>query len=140
MAPPPRPGWWRRNWKWFVPAGCLSFIALGVGLIACIVVVVFGVIKSSDAYKIAVAHAKADPRVVEALGSPITEGWMVSGNTNVSGGSGESDLTIPIHGPQGDGKIYAVAKKSGGHWEYSKLVVEVAKTGDTIDLTEEANE
>jgi hypothetical protein len=48
--------------------------------------------KSSDAYKRALAKAKADPRVVNALGSPITDGFFVWGKTNVSGSSGYADL------------------------------------------------
>lgn len=96
--------------------------------------------KSSDAYKQAVARAKSDSRVVEAIGQPIKEGMFVSGNTNVEGGSGKSDLTIPIHGPKGAAKIHAVATKSGGQWEYSNLTVEVEKTGETIDLNQSDGE
>jgi hypothetical protein len=132
---PPRRNWWSRNWKWFVPTGCLSLLALAVLFVVCICMIVFGAMKSSDAYKTALARAKSDPRVTSALGTPITEGWFVSGNTNVSGGSGNSDLSIPIHGPKGDAKIYAVAAKSEGEWQYSKLVVKVESTGETIDLS-----
>lgn len=96
---------------------------------------VFGMMKSSDAYKIAVARAKADERVISALGTPISEGWLVSGKTNVTGGSGEADLSIPISGPKGKGTIYAVATKFAGEWTYSKLVVKIDSTGETIDLS-----
>jgi hypothetical protein len=135
---PPRRNWWQRNWKWFVPTGCLTLIALAVAFVAMIVVVVFGAMKSSDAYKIAVTRAKNDERVVRAIGKPISEGMFMSGNTNVSGGSGQADLTIPISGPKGKAKIYAVATKSAGEWVYSKLVVRVESTGETIDLNEES--
>jgi hypothetical protein len=118
-----------------VPAGCLTFIALGLAFIACIVLLVFSAMKSSDAYKIALARAKKDSRVTEAIGTPIKEGLFVSGNTNVNGDSGESDITIPIHGPKGAAKIYAVATKSEGRWEYSKLMVKVEETGEEIDLS-----
>jgi len=111
-----------------------------VAFFAVVILAVFGAMKSSDAYKTAVARAKADPRVIEAIGTPIDEGWFVSGTTNVSGGSGESDISIPIHGPKGKATVYAVATKSAGEWEYSKLVVKVEETGDTIDLAEEATE
>src|SRR5204863_2622948 len=84
---PSRGNWWQRNWKWFVPTGCLTLIALAVAFVAMIVVVVFGAMKSSDAYKIAVTRAKNDERVVRAIGKPISEGMFVSGNMNVNGGS-----------------------------------------------------
>ena len=137
-AAPPRRNWWQRNWKWFVPTGCLTLIVLAVAFVAMIVVVVFGAMNSSDAYKIAVTRAKNDERVVRAIGKPIGEGLFMSGNTNVSGGSGQADLAIPISGPKGKAKIYAVATKSAGEWVYSKLVVRVESTGETIDLNEES--
>jgi hypothetical protein len=100
-----------------------------------IMVAVFGAIKSSDAYKGALARAKADSRVTQAIGTPIKEGWFVGGKTEVSGGSGTSDLTIPIEGPNGKATIYAVATKFAGDWKYSKLVVKIDGTGEVINLT-----
>lgn len=112
-----------------------------VALVACfvfiIVGIVFGALKSSDAYKSALAKAKADPRVVSALGSPITDGYFVSGKTNVSGTSGQSDMTVPISGPKGKGTLYFVASKFAGQWTFSKLIVEIATTGQRIDLIED---
>jgi hypothetical protein len=108
---------------------------LGGAFIAFLVLVVFGAMKQSDAYKMAVARATADPRVTSALGTPISEGWFLSGKTNVNGSSGDADLTIPISGPKGKGTIYAVATKSAGEWTYSKLVVKIDSTGETIDLS-----
>jgi hypothetical protein len=131
----PAPGWWSRNWKWFVPTGCcLTPLVLGGAFLAFVGLVVFGALKQSDAYKMAVARAKADSRVVAALGSPISEGWYLSGTTNVNGASGDADLSIPISGPKGKGTIYAVATKSAGEWTYSKLVVKIGSTGESIDL------
>jgi hypothetical protein len=101
-----------------------------------IVSIVFGAMKSSDAYKSALAKAKADPRVVNALGSPITDGFFVGGQTNVSGTSGHADMNVPISGPKGKGTIYFVASKFAGKWKFEKLMVELANTGERIDLIE----
>jgi len=134
QTPPPR-GWWNRNWKWFVPTGCcLGPLLFGGAIAIFVIVVVFGALKQSDVYKTAVSRAKSDPRVTAALGTPVKEGWYLSGNTNVNGGSGDADLSIPISGPKGKGTIYAVATKSAGEWTYSKLVVKIDSTGETIDL------
>jgi hypothetical protein len=111
-------------------------VLLAASFVFVIVSIVFGAMKSSDAYKAALAKTKADPRVVNALGSPIKDGFFVSGTTNVSGSSGHADLTVPISGPKGAGTIYFVASKFAGEWTFSKLVVEVGKTGERIDLTE----
>ena len=82
---PQRTNWWGRNWKWFVPTGCLGILLLAASFVFVIICIVFSAMKSSDAYKIALAKAQADPRVVNALGFPITDGFFVSGKTNVSG-------------------------------------------------------
>jgi hypothetical protein len=119
-----------------VPTGCLTLLAFAAIFVACIVFFVFSILKSSDAYKIAVARAKSDQRVVAALGTPISEGMFASGKTNVNGPSGEADIGIPISGPKGKATIYAVATKSEGQWSFSKLDVKIDGTGETIDLNE----
>lgn len=138
-APPPIPSrprgnWWIRNWKWFVPTGCLTIALLFAVFVTSIVLLVFGAMKSTDVYKDALAKAKANSEVVEALGSPIRDGLFVSGSTNVNGATGESNLSIPISGPKGKGTIYVKAEKSLGRWNYSDLVVEIQATGERIDL------
>lgn len=138
QAPPPiKPAtWWQRNWKWFVPVGCLGLLALFTGFAALIVSIVFGMLKSSDVYKHALARAKADPTVEMSLGSPIEEGLLVMGNINISGSSGQADLAIPISGPYDDGTIFVVAEKTAGQWTFLTLVVEIKSTGVRIDLME----
>jgi hypothetical protein len=91
----PRPNWWIRNWKWFVPVGCFGTLTLVIAFVVSIAVIVFSAVKSTDVYKDALARAKAHPSVIEILGSPIKEGFLVSGNTNVNGASGEANLSIP---------------------------------------------
>lgn len=130
----PRPNWWNRNWKWFVPVGCFTMLILFVAFIGSVALIVFSAMKSTDVYKDALARAQVHPSVIEALGAPITEGFLVSGNTNVNGASGEANLSIPISGPKGKGTIYVSASKSLGRWNYSGLIVEIAKTRQRIDL------
>jgi hypothetical protein len=134
VPPTPRRNWWKRNWKWFVPLGCFSIALLFVVFIGSVVVIVFSAVKSTDVYKDALTRAKSHPAVIEALGSPVTEGFFVSGSTNVNGASGEANLAIPVSGPKGKGTIYVAAKKSLGRWEYSGLVLEIANTHQRIDL------
>jgi hypothetical protein len=134
VLPIPRPNWWTRNWKWFVPVGCLSVAALFVVFVGSVVLIVFSAVKSTDVYKDALTRAKTHPAVIEALGSPVTDGFLVSGNTNVNGASGETNLSIPISGPKGKGTIYVAATKSLGRWNYSGLIFEIAKTHQRIDL------
>ena len=139
QTPPPVPptlrtNWWKRNWKWFVPVGCFSIVLLFVAFVGSVALIVFTAVKSTNVYKDALARAKTHPAVIEALGSPITGGFLVSGNTNVNGASGEANLSIPISGPRGKGTIYVAATKSLGRWNYSGLTFEVAQTHQRIDL------
>src|ERR1051325_2359245 len=121
---PPRPrGWWRRNWMWLVPTGCLSLLLLLAVFIGSIMFLVFSAVKSTDVYQAAVARAKADLTVRATLGDDVHQGMFLSGNTNVNGASGQADLSIPISGSKGKGTIYVVATKSAGEWNYSQLVV-----------------
>lgn len=130
--------WWQRNWKWFVPVSCLGALVLLAVFAMLIVTLVFGIIKSSGVYKDALAMAQTHPSVMEALGTPIEEGFFVMGSINVSGSSGHADMTIPISGPKGKGTIYAVASKHAGQWTFSKLVVEIKATNEWIDLIEQS--
>lgn len=96
--------------------------------------------KSSDAYRQALARARKSGAVVEALGAPIRDGWFTSGKISVNGPSGSAELAIPIEGPKGKGKLYVVATKSAGLWTYGTLVVEVARSGERIDLLEQGED
>ena len=131
---PEKKNWWDRNWKWVVPVGCLTGIAAFVGFIALIMMIGFGAMKASDVYREALAIAKADPAVVEALGTPIKAGFFTSGNINVNGPSGNADLSIPISGPKGKGTIYVEATKSAGEWLFSRLEVAIAGAQERIYL------
>jgi len=147
LPPPPVPGaprdpvereikrsWFSRNWKWFLPVGCLTAVVVLGGGIA---LLVFTLMKSSDAYKGAVARAKASPAVAEALGSPVSEGWLTMGSIRITGSSGNANLTIPISGPKGSGTIYVVAVKFADEWTFKRLVVEIDADHRKLDLLEE---
>ena len=121
-----------------MPLGCFSVALLFLLFVGSILVIVFSAMKSTDVYKEALTRAKANPAVIEALGSPIKDGFLLSGNTNVNGAAGESNLAIPISGPKGKGTIYVSATKSLGRWNYSGLVVEVGQTHERIDLLQKS--
>jgi hypothetical protein len=135
MEPQTPKGWWGRNWKWFVPVGCLGSLVLFAAFIAGILFLVFGIMKSSDVYEEALALAEADPAVVEALGDPIDDGLFVSGNINLSGPSGDANLAIPLSGPRASGTLYAKAVRNEGEWEFTELVLVLDDpSGERIDL------
>jgi hypothetical protein len=130
----PRPNWFGRNWKWVVPLGCLLpvLFAGGCGLLAFLFAT--GIMKQSDAYKIALARAQANPAVIEAIGSPISQTGIVSGNSNVNGPTGQANLSIPLSAPKGKVTLYVEAMKSADLWVFQTMVVKIEKTGERIDL------
>ncbi|RYZ72500.1 MAG: hypothetical protein EOP91_08000 [Lysobacteraceae bacterium] len=142
-TPPPMPiarngGWWQRHWRWAVPA----LAALGLGLFAAFLLLIlsaiFGMMKSSDAYRQAMSRLHASPAATAALGAPLREGWLTLGNIEVNGPSGEASLQIPVSGSLGEGDLYVEAEKAAGAWTFHTLVLQLDADGRRIDLLEEA--
>jgi hypothetical protein len=137
----PRPSWWSRNWKWAVPVICvvavvatlLPFLVIGAGAYL-FFSFLDGTMKSSGGYQQALAMARADPAAIQALGSPIKDGWFPTGNVDSSGSGGSSDLAIPVSGPNGGGTLYVRATSDMGDWQITRLVLKVKGTGEEIDL------
>jgi hypothetical protein len=128
-----RKNWWDRNWKWFVPTGCLSLIVFFGLFIGGIFFSVTTIMKDSDAYKESIAAVQNNKLVVEKLGSPIETDGMVSGSINTTNNSGECDLQIPLKGPKGKGTLFVKAVKRG-KWKYDQMSVYIEKTDEEIDL------
>lgn len=138
----PRPGWWSRNWKWFLPTGCclgsligivLAIAIFGMGIVG-LVSGISKILKSSEPYQTAVARAKANEKVVTALGTPIEEGFPM-GKVNTNNDTGDADLSIPLTGPKGKCTVYVVGTRSGGVWTYSKMSATITGTDESIDLS-----
>lgn len=124
----------KQKWVWIV-LGLLGVAAIGIIVFAlAIVFVVFGTIKSSDAYQQALARTTSSAAVKTALGEPVEAGWYVLGNIEVNDDSGRADIRFPVSGPKGSGTVEAVATKRGGVWVFSRLGVQV-ENGEWIDLS-----
>ena len=127
-TPPERTGCWKSG-----AIGCAIVAALGAIGVVVLVVIVFGAIKSTDVYKNARDRAASDPRVIAALGSPVQAGLFVSGNVHANNGTGDAAIELPISGPNGKGRVHAVATRDSSGWHYSVLTVK-PENGATIDL------
>lgn len=119
--------WWNRNWKWFVPTGCLSLILIFGFFIAGIFFEVTSMIEKSDAYKGAMEEVRKNKLVTEKLGTSIESDGMTSGTINVTNETGNCDVEIPIKGSKGTGILFVVAHKKG-KWTYDVLSVRVNAT------------
>ena len=131
-------GWLSRNWKWFVPVFCLLATAVIGALVAVTLAAALQSLKSGELYQQAVATAKLNAAVSEALGQPLKEGFFASGNFKYTSTSGSAEITIPVSGPQGSGTITLKAQRTTGPWLISSLVAEVDATKHRIDLLEGA--
>jgi hypothetical protein len=129
--------WYERNKKWAVPVGCLVAIVVIVGFFGGLFLIAFSAFKYSDVYVESLTKAQASPAVIQTLGAPIEEGFLVFGSIHVNGPSGEADLAIPISGPKGSGTIYAVATKSAGIWHFEVLQVGIKGSEERIDLLDD---
>jgi hypothetical protein len=140
MNPPEKKGWFGRNWKWFVPVGCLSMVLMIVVFIAAVVYFAFGPIKSSTVYQEAITKTRSNADVIRELGEPIEPGWLISGTINVNESSGNADLSIPVSGPKKSGTVYVVATKKMGKWDIYGLEVAVEGENKRINLLTSSTE
>lgn len=119
-------------WVW-AGCGCGAIVVAGIAFVAFLVVVVFAAMRSATPYQEALARARSDARVIEALGSPIEPGWWMAGKIQTSTDSGSCDITVPISGPKQSARLRVVGIKSDDRWTYSMMRV-IPNNGPPIDL------
>ena len=118
LPPPPR----RRVW-----------VQVTIAVVACLVAIAiiggslfYGIekmMRSSDAYKMALSRAQASPCIAEKLGTPIAAKWLISGNISENNGGGSANFDIPVYGPRGQGELNVSATRSDGAWTITSLTL-----------------
>lgn len=88
--------------------------------------------RSSDIYALTLKDAQQAPCVISKLGAPVVQKGMMSGSMSESTSEGDADLQIPIRGPKGKAELQVSAKKSGGPWEITSLILD--QDGDQSQL------
>ena len=131
---PPTKSWWRRHWILMLVVGCVLLVVLFVGGIGGAIALGLRMMKRSDAAQLAGQQVRASAAVAEKLGSPIEEGWYAMGNINMSDGGGTAALSFPISGPKDEGTVYVEATRSMGKWSLDRVVVEIDRSGERIDV------
>jgi len=138
VLPPasPAPSQTSSGGKWVLIGcgGCLTLVILGVLLLAGFFWTVMGAIKGADVYQVAFERAQQSPQVQEALGTPMTTGWMFEGSINYVNGAGSAHFKVPLSGPKAEGSLVVEADKNASEpWHYSVLEVRVDGR-EAIDL------
>ncbi len=127
--------------------GCAMIAVVMIAVVAWFVWAAGSHLKGDGAFKLfdkfsdptvrleAIMRASIDPQVQEALGMPFNHDESWAGKVSTRNKDGAADVTITLKGPNHDGKLHAIASKTGGAaWVFSKLDVTVKDTGETIDL------
>ena len=135
---PDQPGWWKRNWKWAAPSGCLLVVLLAFGGCVALMTTAVGMMKNTGAYEQALERVKSNPDAIALLGEPIEASWMISGNVHEDGAVGEANYSVPVSGPRGAGTLYVEARKSTGRWTFEVLTLVPQGDGERIDLRTDA--
>lgn len=123
---------------WLLPIGCLGVLLVcgGFGVAA-----YFGMnaMKDLAPFKAAVESAQNSPEVQEILGDNIQGGWQIQGNISVQNQEGDVDMSIPVTGTKGSGRVHIRGKLINGQWVYDELYF-TSDSGDRVDLLGEAVE
>lgn len=127
--------WLERHPLWKIPLGLLTLVVLmavfGVGVMS----IVTASFRSSYVYQQATAKARDNAEVRQRFGEPVRPAsWLISGQLQVNGSTGNANLSIPISGPKAKGVIRAVGYKSAGVWKFTSLQVYVEGSPECIDL------
>ena len=126
--------WIERHPLWKIPLGCLTLFVLMAGFAVLVITIVETSFRHSEVYQRALTIASANSQVRELIGDRFETGWFASGQLNVNGSNGKADLSIPVEGNRGKGRIRAVAYKSGGVWTFTWIQVNVDEHREPIDL------
>jgi len=135
---PVKRSWLDRHARWKIPLGCLIAILLLCAFVAIIFTVIEVSFSKSVVYQHALARAGRSPEVVRRIGEPLKPGRVLLGQLNVSGSTGNANMSIPITGPHGKATIILDARKVGGAWVFRTLCVQFDGQSGTVNLLEGA--
>lgn len=124
-------------WFWGVGGCCLGCVGIPLALVAIFGVGIFGALGAmshSDVIDLAIERAEADPRVVEALGTPLERGFLIQGSIQIQNDGGSADVTVPVTGPRGEGELSVVGTRERGEWRLDRLEAGIGATGERFPI------
>jgi hypothetical protein len=136
-----RPSWWKRNWKWAVPAGgCLTIIIIAVVLIVGGAFAFANKIKTASGSDEALIQVQSNQEVIAVLGTPIESDGFGSFNISINNGEKRSNATTPIKGPNGTGVIHIITSGEDDEKVYEVYNVTIDGSDQVIELEPKAIE
>jgi hypothetical protein len=112
-----------RKGKWVIWV-VIAVISLCIACFGIFMVGMFSIMRSSDAFKMALEIVKNHPTAQQVLGVPIEDSPFTTGSIEENGSSGTASLEIPIKGPNQSGKLYVTAAKEENTWRITSLMLE----------------
>jgi len=119
-------GWFKRNWKWFVPTLILAPLVIGAISLGGYVLLRASKYKASEPYKMALSEVLLNKEVADRLGAPVVDGWNPSGNLPTDSQSGTARFNFNIFGPQGQADVATSARLVDGEWGITNLEITFA--------------
>ena len=86
-------------------------------------------------YQETLAIARSSSELQSLLGQSVQEGWGVYGVVHRAYGSEFAEWTVSLKGSKGRGQLYGVANRIGPSWHYSRLLVTLAGSRNSLDIT-----
>lgn len=133
-APEPRPRWIERHYRWALPTGCATILAVGVAVVAILYIARFRRFRETQPFAGALEHVREMPGPVLSLGRPIEPGWYFEGVINYK--VGKAEFTFPVSGPKGHATVEVAARRDNDRWIYTMIVVRNPKTGEVFTRNE----
>jgi hypothetical protein len=124
-AGPPPQDWPSKRWKWFIPLIIFVTVVLFGLFVTAIYMGVTMMFRNSYPYQLAIQRATESPEVVERIGVPFHVGWLISGQLNHRNADGDVDMSLPISGAHGKGRIVVVGVKRAGQWTFETFEVDI---------------
>lgn len=109
--------------------GCAIIVLGPIALLSVYMAVTLIGVRTSGVYRQTRDRAMADPRVVAAVGAPIHDRWLVTGDVDAK----TATLDFRLIGSRDKATAHADAAFQRGAWTYSRLVVR-ADQGAEIDV------
>ncbi|GAC1428900.1 MAG: hypothetical protein NVSMB68_01010 [Thermoanaerobaculia bacterium] len=103
--------------------GCGFLLGVSVLVIVAVSFVASSFFRTSEVYREALHRTQSHPAVIAALGKPVRSSHWDQGRMKAETTKDVADLTFPIEGPNGKASVHAIARRSGHHWQFERLIV-----------------
>ncbi len=112
----------------------IAYLVIAGGITAALLLMwISSAIKGSPAYQATFEALRSHPEAIAALGEPIVPAFITTGS---AGGSSHANLSIPVKGPKGRGRVYvqAIQEEGSAEWTYFQWDLVLPGREDRIPL------